>query len=101
MLTVWVYRLFLLVAVPSLLLFGGLVATDLPRAIEAQNEDVPGLIGWAVAVAIGVVLTAAAIVLRWRGRPGMAATLVGIVAMPALCGIGLLAFIVLLFILKQ
>jgi hypothetical protein len=47
------------------------------------------------------VLTAAAIVLRWRGRPGMAATLVGIVAMPALCGIGLLAFIVLLFILKQ
>jgi hypothetical protein len=101
MLTVWVYRLFLLVAVPSLLLLGGLVATDLPRAIEAQNEDVPGLIGWAVAVAIGVVLTAAAIVLRWRGRPGMAATLVGIVAMPALCGIGLLAFIVLLFILKQ
>jgi hypothetical protein len=100
MLTVWVYRFFLLVAVPSLLLLGSLVATSLPPAIEARNEDLPGLVAWAVAVAVGVLLTLAAIVLRWRGKPGMAAALVGIVAMPALCGIGLALFVLMLFILK-
>jgi hypothetical protein len=99
--TVWVYRIFLAVAVPSLALLATSVGTQLPYAMSTQDADLPGLLAWAAATAIGALLVMAAVVLRWRGRTGMAATLLGIVAMPAIVGVGLALFIVLLFILKQ
>jgi hypothetical protein len=99
--TVWVYRIFLAVAVPSLALLATSVGTQLPHALATQDKELPGLLAWAAATALGALLVAGALVLRWRGRTGLAATLLGIVAMPAIVGVGLALFIVLLFIVKQ
>lgn len=100
MATLWVYRLFLAIAVPTLVLLTMAVASQLPQAIATGDADLPGLLAWAAAGVLGVLLLIAGSVLRRRGRLGLATTLVGIVAMPAAAGIGAALFIVLLFILK-
>jgi hypothetical protein len=100
MVNLWVWRIFLVIAVPSLALVGASVSSQLPHALATRNDDLEGLLAYAAAVAGGVVLLLASAVLRWRGRHGLAAFLAGIVAMPALCLIGFFGLIVLLFILK-
>lgn len=100
MMNLWVWRVFLVVAVPSLAVLGMSVSSQLPHAAAMRNEDFNGLMGSAAVVAGGVLLLLGSAVLRYRGRHGMAAFLAGIVAMPALCVIGFFGLIVLLFILK-
>lgn len=100
MMNLWVWRIFLVIAVPSLALVATSISTQLPHALATRNDDLPGLLAWAGAVAVGVVMVLASVLLRYRGRTGLAAFLVGIVAMPAAVGIGFFGLIVLLFILK-
>ncbi|MGG5818175.1 hypothetical protein [Falsiroseomonas sp. HW251] len=96
----WVWRIFLLIAVPSLAVVGMSIGSQLPHALATRSDDLPGLLGWAAALATGVLMVVASVVLRYRGRTGTAAFLAGIVAMPAAVGISIFALIVLLFILK-
>jgi hypothetical protein len=56
--------------------------------------------GWAGAVALGVLALLGSVAFRRRGRMTPAIVLVAAVALPALAGIGVLLLIVLLFILK-
>lgn|GEM_PF-3827653 len=100
MISLWLYRLFLLIAAASLLLVGGLVATDLPKALAANSADVPEIIAWGVAVAIGTPLLLAAILLRRRGWTRLAAALAGIVALPGLFGLALVAVVIGAFMAK-
>lgn len=100
MATVWVWRVMMLLAVPTLALLGVAVATQLPFALATRSADLPGLVAWAVAVAVGVALVIGSFLQRRRGRTGLATFMVGLVAMPAAFGLGLFLLIVLLFILK-
>ncbi len=100
MANLWAYRVFLAIAVPSLALLALSVGSQLPHAMVTRSADLPGLLTWAAAVGFGVLLLGAGVVLRRQGRTGLAAALVGIVAMPAAVGIGFFLLIVLLFILK-
>ena len=53
-----------------------------------------------IALGLGVLAVLGSFVLRRRGQVGAAIVLAAIVALPALLGLGLLAFILLLFIVK-
>ncbi|WP_270938606.1 hypothetical protein [Falsiroseomonas oryzae] len=97
----WAYRLMLLVAVPTLALLAMLLATALPPVLaDPDNPDREGLLAWAAAFAAGVAAVLASLALRRAGRTSAAIVLVAAVALPALAGFGIAAFIVLLFILK-
>ncbi len=100
MATLWIYRIFLILALPSLALLSVAIGTQLPHAVATQSPDAPGLVAWAVAVLVGIGLVVAAVRQKRRGRVGMAATLVGIVAMPAAFGLAMFLLIVALFIAK-
>jgi hypothetical protein len=97
---VWAWRLMMLAAVPSLALLGVTVATQLPHSMATDGPDLEGQLAWAAAVLIGVLLVLLSVALRRAGKLSAAIVAVAIVALPALVGIGLALFIVLLFILK-
>ncbi|HEV7265041.1 MAG TPA: hypothetical protein VGN83_09005 [Falsiroseomonas sp.] len=98
---IWVWRLMLMVAVPSLALLALSLSTNLPPVLaDPDHRDRANLLGWAMALAAGILAVLASIMLRRRGRIGAAIVLAAVVALPALLGIGIAAFIVLLFILQ-
>ncbi len=98
---VWAWRLMMLAALPTLALVATSVATQLPHVLDdPAHPDREGLIGWAVAVALGVVALLASIVLRRMGRTSAAIVLVALVALPLLIGLGLFILVVGMFILK-
>ena len=99
---IWAWRLMMLVAVPTLALLGSTVATQLPFALaQPDHPDLPGLLAWAAALALGAVAVLASVPFRRRGRMTPAIILVALVALPGLAGIGIFLLIVLLFILKS
>lgn len=98
MVALWLYRLFLLVAVLSVLLVGGLVGTYLRTALAKGGADAAETMAWAAGVAIVAVLALVAILLRRRGWIGAAAMLAGLAALPGLFGLAMAAVVASAFI---
>jgi hypothetical protein len=97
---VWAWRLMLIVSVPALALLATTVATQLPHAMANGSPELGGLLAWAAAVVIGVLLVLLSFALRRAGRTSAAILAIAVVVLPALAGLGGFLFIVLLFILK-
>jgi hypothetical protein len=95
---VWAWRLMMLVAVPTLALLGYVLAAIPPIPAEAGQQSAEDTRAWTIALMVGVIAVLGSVVLRWRGQVGGAIVLAAIVALPALAGFGLLAFIWLLFV---
>jgi hypothetical protein len=97
---VWAWRLMMLVALPALALLAYVLAA-VPRIPgEAGPQSAEDTQGWMIALGLGVLAVLGSFVLRLRGQVGAAIVLAAVVALPALLGIGILALIVLLFIVK-
>ena len=98
---VWAWRAMMAMAVPTLGVLALLLATSLPPVLaDAAHPERAMLLAWAVAFVVATVAVLASLVQRRRGRMTAAIALVAVVALPGLVGAGLLALIVLLFILK-
>ncbi|WP_372619693.1 hypothetical protein [Falsiroseomonas sp.] len=97
---VWAWRMMMLVAMPALALLAFVLAAVPPIPGEAGQQSAEDTQRWMVALVLGVLAVLGSIVLRRRGQMGGAIVLAAIVALPALLGFGLVAFILLLFIVK-
>jgi len=97
---IWAWRLMMLAAVPALALVGMSVAAQLPFALaDPENKDHEVII-WAVVVGLGALALLASFALRRRGRVSAAIVLAALVGLPAIVGVAIAGFIVLLFVLK-
>jgi len=101
LIAIWAYRALLVLAFPLLGVLGLAIVSALPGALEPESQDLPGLIAWAVALVVAILMVCAAVLLRGRGRLGAALTLLSIAVAPALLAIGFLVLIALLFMLKS
>ncbi len=92
---------FMLAAVPALVLVGMSVASQLPYVLaEADHQDREGVMAWAGLIGLGAVLLIASVAARASGRISLAIGLAAVVALPALAGLGLFLLIVAMFIAK-
>lgn len=99
---IWAWRLMMLVAVPALLFVGTSVVPQLSIALaDPDNKDREDLIFWAIVVGLGTLALLASFALRWRGRVSAAIVLAAVVALPAIAGVAILGFIVVLFMIKS
>ncbi|WP_237217002.1 hypothetical protein [Falsiroseomonas oryziterrae] len=101
MVALWLYRLFLLVAVLSVLLVGALVGTYLPTALAKGGADAVETLGWAAGVAVVAVLALAAVLLRRRGWIRLGAMVACIAAMPGLFGLAMAGVVAGAFIMNS